>query len=279
MTTGSLEFVVGGQTYKVEPGDTLHFPGIIRTRGATLAKPKPEGPDGSAHTVAAAAVAKAFLPRGNGMTEQRKPRVGIYVFNGAEVVDWAAPFGVMAVARRLDPEIDVFLISDSGGPVVGTGNMVVTPRYGLDHRPSMTAFVIPGGIGTRTEIHNRRLLEFVRTLESGTRPYSVCTGSWVYGVAGLLDGLPATSRKEADPSEPVTPLDRLKTYAPEVEPSRARIVDAGSVVTAGGISSGMELGFYLLELHGYDDAFVFDVARIMEYQRQWELMRDDRLVR
>jgi len=52
-----------------------------------------------------------------------KPRIGIYVFNGAEVVDWAAPFGVMAVARRLDPEIEVFLISDSGGSVTATGNM------------------------------------------------------------------------------------------------------------------------------------------------------------
>jgi transcriptional regulator GlxA family with amidase domain len=207
-----------------------------------------------------------------------KPRIGIYVFNGAEVVDWAAPFGVMAVARRLDPEIDAFLISDSGGPVTATGNMLVTPRYGLDHRPSMTAFVVPGGIGTRTEIHNGRLLQFVRDQPESTLLCSVCTGSWVYGVMGLLNGLRATSRKEADPSEPMTPLERLKTYAPEVELSRARVVDQGRVITAGGITSGMELGFYLLERHGYDDTFVGEVARIMEYQRQWELMREDRLV-
>ncbi len=212
------------------------------------------------------------------MDTQIKPRVGIYVFDGAEVVDWAAPFGVMAVARRLDPEIDVFLISDSGGQVIATGNMVVTPRYGLDHRPDMTAFVIPGGIGTRTEIHNGRLLAFVRELSEPALLCSVCTGSWAYGVAGLLDGLPATSRKEADPSEPMTPLERLKVYAPLVEPSRARVVDVGRIITAGGISNGMELGFYLLERHGYDHEFVGEVARIMEYQRQWELMRDDRLV-
>lgn len=212
------------------------------------------------------------------MNVQTKPRIGIYVFNGAEVVDWAAPFGVMAVARRLDPEIDVFLITDSGTPVTATGNMVVTPRYGLDHKPGMTAFVIPGGIGTRTEIYNRRLLQFVTELPDMTLLVSVCTGSWVFGVAGLLNGRPATSRKEADPSEPMTPLDRLKVYAPEVELSRARIVDIGRIITAGGITSGMELGFYLLERHGYDEKFVNEVARIMEYQRQWELMRGDRLV-
>lgn len=212
------------------------------------------------------------------MSHQIKPRIGIYVFNGAEVVDWAAPFGVMAVARRLDPEIDVFLISDSGTPVVATGNMLVTPRYSLDHQSTMTAFIVPGGIGTRTEIHNHRLLRFVRELPETTLLCSVCTGSWVYGMIGLLDGLPATSRKEADPSEPMTPLERLKVYAPKVEINRARVVDVGRIITAGGISSGMELGLYLLERHGYEEKFVNEVARIMEYQRQWELMRSDRLV-
>lgn len=212
------------------------------------------------------------------MTPPTPPRVGIYVFNGAEVVDWAAPFGVMAVARRLDPEIDVFLVGDSGTPVTSTANLPVVPRHSLDQNPPMTAFVVPGGIGTRTEIHNDRLLRFVKALPSTTLVCSVCTGSWVLGRAGLLDGLPATSRKEADPSEPMTPLDRLKSYVPTVRLDRARVVDTGRVITAGGITSGMELGFYLLERHGYDAAFVSNVARIMEYQRQWEMMRSDRHV-
>jgi transcriptional regulator GlxA family with amidase domain len=205
-------------------------------------------------------------------------RIGIYVFHGAEVVDWAAPYGVMAVARRLDPEIDVFLIGDSLQPVVGTGNLMVIPKYSLDHRPSMTAFVIPGGIGTRTEITNERLIRFVKELPPSTLLTTVCTGSWVLGIAGLLDGLPATSRKEGDPSEKITPLDRLKQYAPKVELSRARIVDTGRIITAGGISSGMEMGFHLLERHGYDERFVTEVARIMEYGKQWEIMKSDRLI-
>ncbi len=205
-------------------------------------------------------------------------RIGVYVFHGAEVVDWAAPYGVMAVARRLDPEIDVFLVGDSLQPVVGTGNLMVIPKYSLDHRPFMTAFVIPGGIGTRTEITNERLIQFVKELPESTLLATVCTGSWVLGIAGLLDGLPATSRKEGDPSEKIVPLDRLKQYAPKVELSRARIVDTGRIITAGGISSGMEMGFYLLERHGYDDRFVSEVARIMEYGKQWEMTKPDRLI-
>jgi hypothetical protein len=60
------------------------------------------------------------------------------VFNGVEVVDWAARCGVMAVARRLDPEVEVFLISDLGAALTATDNLTATPRYGLDHHPSMT---------------------------------------------------------------------------------------------------------------------------------------------
>ena len=77
----------------------------------------------------------------------------------------------------------------------------------------------------------------------------------------------------------MTPLDHLKVYAPEVGASRARVVDTGRIIRAGGISSGMELRFYLLERHGYDEVFVGEVARVMEYQQQWETLRKDRWVR
>ena len=63
-----------------------------------------------------------------------------------------------------------------------------------------------------------------------------------------------------------------------MELHRARVVDAGRVITGGGISSGMGLGFYRLERHGYDATFVGHAARIMECQPQWELMRGDRFV-
>ena len=79
-------------------------------------------------------------------------RVGVYIFNGAEIVDWAGPMGVFAVARRMDPELDAFLVADSLAPVMATANLSVNPRYGLDQAPDMDAFLIPGGIGTRAEM-------------------------------------------------------------------------------------------------------------------------------
>jgi transcriptional regulator GlxA family with amidase domain len=205
-------------------------------------------------------------------------RLGIYIFNGAEIVDWAGPMGVFAVARRMDPELDVFLVADSLAPVMATANLSVNPRYGLDQTPDMDAFLIPGGIGTRAEMHNGRLLDFVKRLPEKTLLVSVCTGSWVYGIAGLLDGKTATNRKNGDFSEKMIPIDRLAQIAPKCKIDRHRIVDTGRIITGGGITSGLEMGFYLLERFGYDEKFVDDTAYVMEYEKQWQLMKPDRLV-
>jgi len=202
-------------------------------------------------------------------------RLGIYIFDGAEVIDWAGPTGVFAVARRMDPELDTFLVGDSLQTAVATGNLRVAPRYELDHNPAMDAFLIPGGIGTRAEMHNARLLDFVRNLPVSTLLVSVCTGSWVYGMAGLLDNIAATNRKNGDPNEPVVPIDRLAMIAPQCRIDRHRVVDSGRIVTGGGITSGIEIGFHLLKRFGYPADFIDKVAYIMEYEKQWELMKDD----
>jgi transcriptional regulator GlxA family with amidase domain len=206
-------------------------------------------------------------------------RLGIYVFKDAEIVDFAAPFGVFSVARRFDPELDAFLIADSLRPVQTQAGFTVLPNYSFQDTPAMDAFLIPGGFGTRQELHNRRLHEYVSSLPDSTLLTSVCTGSWVYGKMGLLDGLPATNRKEPDRVESspagMVPLDRLAKIAPAARISRARVVDAGRIITAGGIASGMEMGFHLLRRAGYSEEFVAEVARVMEYQRAYELYRSD----
>src|SRR5256714_4892623 len=104
-------------------------------------------------------------------------RLGIYVFKDAEIVDFAAPYGVFSVARRFDPELDAFLIADAMRPVQTQAGFTVLPNYSLAHQPSMDAFLIPGGFRTRQEGHNRRLHEFVRSLPQSCLLTRVCTGS------------------------------------------------------------------------------------------------------
>ncbi len=206
-------------------------------------------------------------------------RLGIYVFKDAEIIDFAAPHGVFSVARRLDPELDVFLVSDAMRPVQAQAGFTVVPNYSFNDRPAMNAFLIPGGFGTRQETRNGRLHEYIRALPEATLLTSVCTGSWIYGAMGLLDGKAATNRKEPDRLEASNfgkvPIDRLAEIAPACRISRARVVDAGRIVTAGGIASGMEMGFHLLRRAGYDEAFISDVARVMEYAAAYEIYRGD----
>lgn len=206
-------------------------------------------------------------------------RLGIYVFKDAEIVDFAAPYGVFSVARRFDPELDAFLVADAMRPVQAQAGFTVLPNYSFAERPAMDAFLIPGGFGTRQELHNRALHDFIRSLPESCLLTSVCTGSWIYGKLGLLDGLPATNRKEPDRAEAnppgKVPIDRLKEIAPACVISRARVVDAGRIVTAGGIASGMEMGFHLLRRAGYDEKFISEVARVMEYAQAYDAYRDD----
>lgn len=207
-------------------------------------------------------------------------RLGIYVFKDAEIVDFAAPYGVFSVARRYDAELDAFLIADAMRPVQAQAGFTLLPNYSLLDLPAMDAFLIPGGYGTRQEMHNLRLHEYIRSLPDKTLLTSVCTGSWIYGRMGLLDGLPATNRKEPDAVEAgsrgMVPIERLAKIAPAAKISRARIVDAGRLITGGGISAGMEMGFHLLRRAGYEESFIADVARVMEYSAAYEVYRDDR---
>ena len=206
-------------------------------------------------------------------------RLGIYLCKDLEIVDFAAPYGVFSVARRFDPELEAFFVAESLRPISAQAGFTVLPNYGFSDQPAMDAFLIPGGLGTRPEINNTRLHAFIRALPQETLLVSVCTGSWIYGRMGLLDGLPATNRKEPDRLEQSSlgkvPIDRLAEIAPRCRISRARVVDAGRVITGGGISSGLEVGFHLLRRAGYDEGFIAEVARVMEYSKAYALYKDD----
>lgn len=206
-------------------------------------------------------------------------RLGIYVFKDAEIVDFAAPYGVFSVARRYDPELDAFLIADSNRPVQAQAGFTVLPNYSFNDAPAMDAFLIPGGFGTRQEMHNTRLFSYIQSLPESCLLTSVCTGSWIYARMGLLDGLSATNRKEPDRLESssigMIPIDRLAKLAPKCKVSRARVVDAGRVVTAGGIAAGMEMGFHLLRRAGYAEDWIADVARTMEYKAAYDVYSRD----
>jgi putative intracellular protease/amidase len=111
-------------------------------------------------------------------------RLGIFMFKDAEILDFAAPYGVFSVARRFDPALDVFFVAESLRPVQAQAGFTVLPNSAFADRPALDAFLIPGGFGTRQEMYNGRLHEYIRSLPASCLLTSVCTGSWVYGQMG-----------------------------------------------------------------------------------------------
>src|SRR5437868_14222220 len=108
-------------------------------------------------------------------------RRGIYVLHDAEIVDFSAPHGVFSVARRFDPELQAFLVADAMRPVQAQAGFTVLPNYSFADRPAMDAFLIPGGFGTRQELHNQRLHECVRPLPEPRRLTSISSVAQIRG--------------------------------------------------------------------------------------------------
>jgi transcriptional regulator GlxA family with amidase domain len=206
-------------------------------------------------------------------------RLGVYVFEAAELLDFAGPCGVFSMAAQFNPWLEVTLIGSSLRPVRTRTGFTVLPACSLEDAGLLDAFLLPGGLGARRERLNESLHRFIAGLPERTLLATVCSGALILGQMGLLDGLAATSRREADPDDfsfsRTTPLDELARLAPRASLSTARIVDNGRIITAAGAAAGLDLGFHLLRRAGHSDAFVSEVARVMDYTLCYETYLED----
>jgi transcriptional regulator GlxA family with amidase domain len=128
--------------------------------------------------------------------------------------------------------------------------------------PRADIVLVPGGFGTRREMHNAALLDWVRRANSDAELLlSVCSGSLILGAAGLLDGLDATTHFAA--------LEELRTAAPACRVRRdLRYVDAGRVITSAGVSAGIDMALHVVARLLGDDV-AQETARYMEYEGQY----------
>ena len=116
-----------------------------------------------------------------------RKRLGIVIFNEIEVLDFCGPFEVFSVTRlnedrrREEPSpFEVLLISQFNQPITTTGGMKVVPDFTFDNSPALDLLVVPGGWGTRKEMHNEVMLSFVRSRAPRVETLaSVCTGALV----------------------------------------------------------------------------------------------------
>ncbi len=187
-------------------------------------------------------------------------RIGIPLFNDVEELDVVGPWEVLGMWTQRWPEDgwEVFTFSDDGAAVRCAKGLRMVPDLAEADRPPLDVLVYPGGRGTRPQVHDEHRLAWVRARRADVPLLtSVCTGSLVYAAAGLLAERPATTHwaslpllAELDPSIDVRATDRF--------------VDDGSVITAAGVSAGIDMALHLVARLAGDDR-ASQVRRAIQY--------------
>lgn len=180
--------------------------------------------------------------------------VGIYIYELAEELDWAGPWEVLAAWADRASEVHVFTIADTEDPVRCAKGLRVLADHTWETAPELDVLVVPGG-DSRGPVANQVLIGRIRALrERGALLTSVCTGAFVLQAAGALQDKPATTHWG--------PMERLQALRVEVRDER--FVDAGDVITAAGVSAGIDMALHLVaRLDSVERAR--DVRRYIQY--------------
>lgn len=186
--------------------------------------------------------------------------IGIVLFPDVEELDVVGPWEVLAFWTHHWPEdgYDVFCLSRVGGDVRCAKGLTIQAHHSFADAPPMEVLVYPGGRGTRPQLEDQEQLDWVRQQRDHVPLLtSVCTGSLVLAAAGLLRGRPATTHWES--------LGTLSELDPTIEVrADERFVDDGDVVTASGVSAGIDMALHLVRrLAGADRAR--EVRRGIQY--------------
>ena len=195
---------------------------------------------------------------------QRK-RVGIVLFDDVEVLDFCGPFEVFSATRlndehrREEPSpFEVVLVAESPSPIATAGGMTVLPHRTFENCPYLDIVIVPGGWGTRKELKNPIMLDWLRARATEVELLTaVCTGSMLLGFAGLLDGLRATTHWRS--------LDWMRDSFPAVTVEYGKhFVEDGRVFTSAGISAGIDMSLRVVA-RCFGEATARATARHMEY--------------
>jgi transcriptional regulator GlxA family with amidase domain len=198
-------------------------------------------------------------------------RFGIFIYDGVEPIDLAT-FGVLSMARRIAPEIEICTIAPQAGPVALANGLKVTADFGVDDAPACDLVIVTGGPGWTAQAEAPATLDYIRRVHASGRIASVCTGGMILAASGILDGGPATTKREVVPPE-TSPLEVMRAGYPRIDVREAMLVDRGSVVTGGGVSLCIDTTLHLLAAM-LGRRVAEETARIIEYQRAWTANRD-----
>ena len=192
----------------------------------------------------------------------KKRNVGILIFDSAEVLDFAGPFEVFSVTSQLNDHklFDVFTVGEKLEPITAVNGLSVNPKYDYSNCPQVDILIISGGSGTRKQVENNETLNWIRQIHKKTEfTLSICSGSRLLGVLGLLDNQPYCTHHEV--------YNDMKAIVPTGIPQKdKRYVNFEKTYTSGGISAGIDLSFAIVaKLH--EKKIAEKTAAYMEYNR------------
>jgi transcriptional regulator GlxA family with amidase domain len=169
-------------------------------------------------------------------------RIAIALFDGCEELDWVGPWEVLAAWAEGWPDdgVEVVSVADTTAPVTCAKGVRVLADCVWEELGPIDVLVYPGGRGTRPQLGEERIRERIRGIAaSGALMTSVCTGALVFADAGLLDGRAATTHWGS--------LELLGELGKDIDLRRdERFVDTGEVITAAGISAGIDMALHLV---------------------------------
>ncbi len=195
------------------------------------------------------------------MTPTRQ--VAILVFPDVEVLDFAGPFEVFAVAGEMlnGSPYHTYTVATGHQTLVARNGLKVVANHTLDTAPLPDVLVLPGGSGSRVASQESVYMDWIhRAADHATHVITVCTGARFTARLGWLSGQPYTTHHLA--------FDELRELVPDGElRAGTRFVEAGKLISAAGISAGIDASLYLLAKLSGDEAAAI-VARYMEYTPQ-----------
>lgn len=184
----------------------------------------------------------------------------ILLFDDVEVLDFAGPFEVFAVASELHDHalFDVKTVARELRPIRAVNGLSVNPDLVLADAPQADVLIIPGGSGSRAVMRDKAMVSWVRDQAyAAEKVVSVCSGARILAAADLLDGLTITTHHEVLPEMP--------DYAPgAICLDDVRFTDNGQILTSAGISAGIDLSLYVVGLL-CGSTVAEKTARYMEY--------------
>jgi transcriptional regulator GlxA family with amidase domain len=187
------------------------------------------------------------------------------------VLDFAGPFEVFNTAARmytsLHPEnhedrFKVFTIAEKSGLIRARAGLPILPDFDISNNPPLDVLIVPGGVH-KPEMEKPQVLDWVRRVNNETHiTAAVCTGAFILGKSGILNGLNVTTHWEDIP-------DLRNLFPASTVLENARWVDEGRIVTSAGISAGIDMSLHLVA-RLEDEALAVKTARQMEYD--WQKM-------